>query len=131
MAKGTGELLGPELLEVAQDLEYQLGRAEAQVELTDRTESTLREQLAREQERADRLETEIREAWRPPPEPRDGPETASEGAGEDHHARPVLQEPTQRRSFLAAPIFWIRVRRVFVRGKYTLRRRDVDTLQGA
>ena len=66
-AKGTGEVT-PDLIEVVQDLQYRLGRAEAQVELTARTESTLREQLAREQERADRLEAELREARKPPPE---------------------------------------------------------------
>ena len=91
----------PELIEIVQDLQYRLGRAEAQVELTARTESTLREQLAREQERADRLEAELREArpsgTKPPPEPRAGPETASEGAGRGN-VRPVPPEPAQRRS---------------------------------
>ena len=77
-AKGTGELLAPELIEVVQDLQYRLGRAEAQVELTARTESTLREQLAREQERVDRLEAELREARKPPPSPRHVPEAASD-----------------------------------------------------
>ncbi len=76
-AKTPGEL-APELIEVVQDLQYRLGRAEAQVELTARTESTLREQLAREQARADRLEAELREARRPLPEPRDEPETTPE-----------------------------------------------------
>lgn len=77
-AKEAGEL-APELIEVVQDLQYRLGRAEAQVELTARTESTLREQLAREQERADRLEAELREARRSTPEPRDAPITVVEG----------------------------------------------------
>jgi len=43
------------------DLHYRLGRAEAQVELTEVAESTLREQLERERERADRLEDELRQ----------------------------------------------------------------------
>ncbi len=88
-AKTTGEL-APELIEVVQDLQYRLGRAEAQVELTARTESTLREQLAREQARADRLEAELREARRPLPEPRDEPETPAETTGgtETHPSRP-------------------------------------------
>ncbi len=96
VAQGTGEL-APELVEVVQDLQYRLGRAEAQVELTARTESTLREQLGREQERADRLEAELREARKPPPEPRDAPETASEDAGSN--VRPVSQEAVERRSW--------------------------------
>jgi excisionase family DNA binding protein len=71
--KGPDEF-APDLIEVVQDLQYRLGRAEAQAELTARTESTLREQLAREQERADRLEAELREA-------REAPLTAAEGSG--------------------------------------------------
>ncbi len=96
-AKGSSEY-APELIEVVQDLQYRLGRAEAQVELTARTESTLREQLTREQERADRLEAELREVRKPPPLPRDVPETSSGGEGRaDVPLEP--QEPTQRRSW--------------------------------
>jgi chromosome segregation ATPase len=40
------------------NLNYRLGRAEARAELTEQTESTLREQLQRERERSDRLEAE-------------------------------------------------------------------------
>ncbi len=72
--KGIGEL-APELIEVVQELQYRLGRAEAQVEITARTESTLREQLAREQARADRLEAELRESRNASPAPQDAPET--------------------------------------------------------
>jgi excisionase family DNA binding protein len=43
------------------DLNYRLGRAEAQAELTELAESTVREQLEREREKADRLEAELRE----------------------------------------------------------------------
>jgi hypothetical protein len=80
-AKGAREL-APELIEVVQDLQYRLGRAEAQVELTAQTESTLREALERERERADRLEAELREHRGVRPEStRDephGPETVAE-----------------------------------------------------
>ena len=76
-ADATGEA-APELIDVVQDLQYRLGRAEAQVELTARTESTLREQLAREQARADRLEAELLESRRLQPEPRDAPENTDE-----------------------------------------------------
>ena len=70
---------GPNLIEVVQDLQYRLGRAEAKVELTERTESTLREQLAHERERANRLEAELRrEARRSTSEPRDAAERAME-----------------------------------------------------
>ena len=47
-----------------EDLQRQLGRLEGQRELEAITRSTLREQLQREQERADRLEEELRDARR-------------------------------------------------------------------
>jgi hypothetical protein len=54
------------------DLRYRLGLSEGRLELTQRAESTLREALAREQERADRerdlaerLQEELEEARRP------------------------------------------------------------------
>ncbi len=96
-ASGTGEL-APDLIEVVQDLQYRLGRAEAQVELTARTESTLREQLAREQERADRLEAELREVRNRPPAPRDAPETASEPLS-DTPTPPAESEQPRRLSW--------------------------------
>ncbi len=49
-----------ELLEVVRALEREVGRLEGRLELTETTESTLREQLDRECERADRLEEEHR-----------------------------------------------------------------------
>ncbi len=53
---------------------YRLGRAESRIELTAQTESTLREALERERERADRLEAELRESRRSQPGPlRDEP----------------------------------------------------------
>jgi excisionase family DNA binding protein len=48
-----------------EDLQRQLGRLEGQRELEAITQSTLREQLQRERERADRLEEELRDARRP------------------------------------------------------------------
>jgi excisionase family DNA binding protein len=100
----------PDLIDVVQELQYRLGRAEAQVELTERTESTLREQLAREQERADRLEAELREVRKPPPEPRDAvvPGTEDMSGGQVSHVhhrtqeRPFTEEEEpRRRSWLA------------------------------
>jgi excisionase family DNA binding protein len=51
--------------ERVEDLQRQLGRLEGQRELEAVTQSTLREQLERERERADRLEEELRDARRP------------------------------------------------------------------
>ncbi len=48
-----------------EDLQRELGRLEGQRELEAVTQSTLREQLERERERADRLEGELRDARRP------------------------------------------------------------------
>jgi septal ring factor EnvC (AmiA/AmiB activator) len=47
-------------------LQRELGCLEARLELTEQAESTLREQLQRERERADRLEAElieVRRSW--------------------------------------------------------------------
>ena len=96
----VGEGVPNNLTEVLKDLQYRLGRAEAQIELTARNESTLREQLAREQERGDRLEAELREIRRSTPEPRDTPETASEGAVNTvSSVPPEPQETVERRSW--------------------------------
>jgi hypothetical protein len=81
-----------------EEVQYELGRAEGRLELTTQAESTLREQLAREQARADRLEAELREAQRPPPSMRVAPETASEGE-DSVDIPPDQQEPVQRRSW--------------------------------
>jgi excisionase family DNA binding protein len=61
-----------ELEAEVRDLRYQLGLSEGRLELTEKAESTLREERARllaerdrERERADRLEEELREARRP------------------------------------------------------------------
>ena len=52
------------LQERVESLQRELGRLEGRLELTEQTESTLREQLDRERERADRLEDELRDARR-------------------------------------------------------------------
>ena len=54
-----------EYRERVEDLQRELGRLEGRLELTEVAESTLREQLQRERERADRLEEELRDARRP------------------------------------------------------------------
>jgi excisionase family DNA binding protein len=53
-----------DLVQVIQGLERQLGRLEGRLEITEVAESTLREQLDRERDRADRLEEELRDARR-------------------------------------------------------------------
>ena len=61
-----------EALARVETLQRELGRLEGRLELTEKTESTMREErerlladLARERERADRLEEELREARQP------------------------------------------------------------------
>jgi len=61
----------PETIQEAADLrtrveemQRQLGRLEGRLEITEVAESTLRESLERERERADRLEAELKEASR-------------------------------------------------------------------
>jgi excisionase family DNA binding protein len=95
-AQGIGED-APNLIEVVQDLQYRLGRAEAKVELTERTESTLREQLAHERERANRLEAELREARGSTPEPREAAERAVEDVSDSKTPSSDTEEP--RRSW--------------------------------
>jgi hypothetical protein len=57
MGQGAGEnaALIRELATRLEDVQYELGRAEARLELTTQAESTLREALERERERADRV----------------------------------------------------------------------------
>ena len=50
-----------ELRDRLEDLQRELGRMEGRLELTEVTESTLREQLKRDRARADRLEEELRD----------------------------------------------------------------------
>ncbi len=53
-----------EYRERVEALQRELGRLEGRLELTEMAESTLREQLQRERERADRLEAELSESRR-------------------------------------------------------------------
>ena len=53
-----------EYRERVETLQRELGRLEGRLEITEVAESTLREQLERERERADRLEEELRDARR-------------------------------------------------------------------
>jgi hypothetical protein len=107
-----------ELTSMIRDLTADLMRRTADVaelrtrlELTSQAESTLQaererllEDLARERERADRLEAELRETRGPSPEPQEVPETAPESAGNEEVA-PEPQEPAQRRSWLHRVFF--------------------------
>jgi methyl-accepting chemotaxis protein len=105
---GSGETaaLIRELATRLEDVQYELGRAESRLELTSQAESTLREDLARERERAeaereraDRLEAELREVRKTPPEPQDDSKTASEDVA-GGEISPEQQEDAQRRSWL-------------------------------
>jgi hypothetical protein len=103
---GAAGVPAEELTGMIRDLTADLMRRTAdaaelrtRLELTAQAESTLRESLERERERADRLEAELREARKPLPAPRDAPETASEES-DRVDTPPELQEPTQRRSWL-------------------------------
>jgi uncharacterized protein YjcR len=102
----TGGIPAGEITGMLRDLTAELVERSAseaelrtRLELTAQAESTLREELARERERADRLEAELREARKPPPEPRAAPESASEP--QSGTPTPLeAQEPVQRRSWL-------------------------------
>ncbi len=74
-----------DLADIIRDLAAEAARMSAEaaefrtrLELTANAESTLREQLERERERADRLEAELREARQPSPAPPGASETVSE-----------------------------------------------------
>jgi hypothetical protein len=110
---GSAGVPAEELTSMIRDLTADLIRRTAdaaelrtRLELTAQAESTLQEALERERERAeaereraDRLEAELREVRKPPPEPQDFSKTASEDvSGGD--APPEQQEPSQRRSWL-------------------------------
>jgi excisionase family DNA binding protein len=67
----SGEDAARELRARVEDLSYRLGRSEARAELTEKAESTMREErerliadLEREREKAERLERELQEARR-------------------------------------------------------------------
>jgi excisionase family DNA binding protein len=59
-APGAAMAEAAELRRRVEDLQRELGRLEGRLELTERTESTLREQLERERGRADESELEAR-----------------------------------------------------------------------
>ena len=99
--------LARELAAELGEIRYELGRAEARLELTAQAESSIREALDRERERADlereradRLEAELLAMRREAPGPRDGPETASPRSDEGPPAPEGSREPTERRSWL-------------------------------
>ncbi len=101
----SGEVIGEVLREAIERLEARAAEAaelKARLELTAQAESSLREALERERERANRLEAELREARRSPPEPPDSSVTVSEGASSlAISATPSeAQETLQRRSWL-------------------------------
>ena len=105
---GMNAELFRELAAKLENAQYELGRAEARLELTAQTESTLRaererllEDLARERERADRLETELRETRKTPLEPQESPVSNSEEPDKGT-TPPEQQEPSQRRSWWRA-----------------------------
>jgi excisionase family DNA binding protein len=86
-----------ELEAEVRELRYFLGRAEARLDMSAQTESALRESLQRERERADKLEAELREAQSSRLEPRESPETVSEGEGKGE-----TPPDTERRSWWRA-----------------------------
>ena len=99
-AVNTAELIR-ELAARLEDAQYELGRAESRLELTSQAESTLREDLARERERAEaereraeRLEAELREVRKPPSEPQDVSKTVSKDvSGGDEVSPSNTEEP--------------------------------------
>ena len=103
----TGWVPAEDLVDIIRDLaaETALMSAEAaefktRLELSTQAESTLRENLERERERADRLEVELaslREEQKPSLESQDASETAHEGLAEDTVTSSGPQEPAPRR----------------------------------
>lgn len=100
-AGNTAELIR-ELAARLEDAQYELGRAESRLELTSQAESTLREDLSHERERAeaerkraDRLEAELREVRKPPSEPQDVSKTVSKdvSGGDDEVPPSNMEEP--------------------------------------
>ena len=103
---GARGIPAEDLADIIRDLAAEAARRSAEaaefrtrLELTANAESTLREQLERERERADRLEAELaslRETRERVSEPRNAPKTASEG--EAREMSPEPQEPAERHS---------------------------------
>jgi len=87
-----------ELESEVRELRYFLGRAEARLDMTAQAESTLREALERERERADRLEAELQEARSSRPEPPESPRTEAEPSGSGD-VPPLPENAAQPRSW--------------------------------
>ncbi|HKZ26926.1 MAG TPA: helix-turn-helix domain-containing protein [Rubrobacteraceae bacterium] len=104
--ESSGEVLGEVLRETIERLETRAAEAaelKTRLELTAQAESSLREALEHERERADRLEAELREVRNPPsPEPPAPSEKGSEGAANtaSEEAPKETQETLRRRSWL-------------------------------
>lgn len=89
-----------ELEAEVRELRYFLGRAEARLDMTAQAESTLREALERERERADRAERRLEEL-EALPEPGESPEAAPEPSEvtKPRSTTEGQQEPSSRRSW--------------------------------
>ena len=106
--ESPGEVVGEVLRETIERLEARAAEAAAlktRLELTAQAESSLREALESERERAHRLEAELREVRNPSPEPPDsskvdqvGPKVAVNTASKE--APREAQETLRRRSWL-------------------------------
>jgi DNA-binding transcriptional MerR regulator len=95
-------LLVRELASELGDARYLLGRAEARLELTTQAESTLREALERERDRADRAERRLEELelrLTAAAVPREAPETAAETSG-NGEGGVGAEKPVELRSWL-------------------------------
>ena len=102
---GSDEVIGAVLREVIERLEARTAEAaevRTRLELTAQTESSLREALEYERERANRLEAELREARNSSPGLSNSSETVSRGVAntESEEAPEETQEPLRQRSWL-------------------------------
>lgn len=101
LGEASREAIGEALRHMLERLEARTAEAadlRVRLELTAQAESTLREALERERERADRLEAELSEAWRFLSEPREVLDAPAEAAAEVNNA-PEPQEAAGRRSW--------------------------------
>lgn len=102
---GSDEVIGAVLREVIERLEARTAEAaevRTRLELTAQTESSLREALEHERERANRLEAELREARNSSPGLSNSSETVSRGVAntESEEAPEETQETLRQRSWL-------------------------------
>lgn len=103
--ESPGEVIGEVLRETIERLETRAVEAaelKTRLELTAQAESSLREALEHERERADRLEAELREVRNSSPEPPAPSEKGSEGAANtaSEEAPKETQKTLRRRSWL-------------------------------